>query len=120
MIFLSTVPIGAALVFCLIQWFATKNKEKKGIYRITLTIWASLAILWILSATVMPDSYFSILSTIPEGPHIIEDGMEVYLVLSLIFAPTYLISSVVLIAITERRRNKSNQAAHTTPAIAPR
>ncbi|MCP5522966.1 MAG: hypothetical protein H7A46_15625 [Verrucomicrobiales bacterium] len=108
MIELVIVPIAVTLCLCAIQRFATRRKERPGIYRTTLSIWALVAAVWLFGATMMPDGFFAFVASVPEAPDAVAEGVEVFLCWSVFFAPIYLVSSSVLLFVTIRaRRNRS-------------
>lgn len=87
------VPASISLALLFVQYLVTKRSQKKMNMRVLLIFWASLVIVWMLMISVAPRSWFTILSAVPEREHQIEDGMLVFLVMSLVFAIVWFIPS---------------------------
>ncbi len=96
MIALIGIPVIATALLCTVQFLLTRKWGVDKAYLILVGIWGLLSACWVISITIFPVDWFSVLSQIPEEEHRIEDGLIIYLVGSSFFALTYFPSSSIL------------------------
>lgn len=77
-----------------------------------MIFWAALVIVWILSITIAPRSWFAYLSAVHEKEHQIEDGIIVFLVMSLVFAIVWVVPSFA-VAHFVRKKERNRRLAPT-------